>query len=95
VLNSVEYVLGMGSGKAYCMPTRLLLLKRNGIGLNTMENNVDRLFPSLHNYIPLMIAAENPHEEAVRALLGRQDEDPSIKDKRAPTPQRKKGTVMF
>ena len=63
------------------MSTCLLLLKRNGIDLNAIGDNVDRLFPLLHSRTPQMIALENRHEEVVRLLLGWQDLDANIKDK--------------
>jgi hypothetical protein len=73
-------VLRIGSGKAYCMSTCLLLLKRNGIDLNAIDDDVDRLSPLLHSRTPQMIAVENRYEEVVRPLFGRQDLHPNIND---------------
>jgi hypothetical protein len=39
----------IGSGKAYCMSTYLLPLKRNGIDLNAIDDDFDRLFPLLRS----------------------------------------------
>lgn len=79
-------MLRIGSGKASCMSTCLQLLKRNDVNLNSIDNHVDSLAPSIHSRTLLMIAVESRHKEIVGLLLGKDNVNLNSPNGRGETP---------